>query len=116
MPPFIGPRLLSCCTRKPTNVASVPSSRTSEHSTLISRYGVMSDAFQPLVEAEQFRGALEVERLGLGGSHSFSSHANAFRSIARLFGTAVFGSSLPSNSSDTKPVYLCLRSIFAMRS
>lgn len=33
MPPFIGPRELSCCTLNPTNVAKVPSSLGMVHST-----------------------------------------------------------------------------------
>jgi hypothetical protein len=33
MPPFIGPRALSCCTRNPTNVAKLPSSLGMVHST-----------------------------------------------------------------------------------
>ena len=33
MPPFIGPRALSCCTRKPTNDAKLPSSLGMVHST-----------------------------------------------------------------------------------
>eukprot|EP00474_Spongospora_subterranea_P004230 CRZ04688.1 hypothetical protein [Spongospora subterranea] len=40
IPPFIGPRALSCCTLNPTNDANVPSSFGIVHSTLISLKGI----------------------------------------------------------------------------
>jgi hypothetical protein len=48
-------------------------------------------------------------------SSSGCHHANADRSISRLFGIATLGSSFPSNSRETYPPYLCFRSKAAIR-
>ena len=49
------------------------------------------------------------------GGHIPPCALNAARNTARLFGTAVDGSSLPSISSDTHPLNFALRNVVAMR-
>lgn len=47
MPPFIGPRALSCCTRKPTNDAKLPSSLGMVHSTCEEHGGTHEQTIRP---------------------------------------------------------------------